>query len=644
MKLILKQLSLIAALAMWFTPLAAAQDEAPEMDAVVETASAEMVEPYPDLDAFIDGMMDIQFKLFDISAVTVSVVKDGKTIFAKGYGVQNREKNIPVTADKSMFRIGSTSKLLTWTAVMQQVERGNLDLDADINTYLKTFQIPGTFDEPITLKHILTHTPGFEDGGLGYLINYDPAKASGLQEAMAKYVPARVNKPGAYGSYSNYATALAALIGQTVSGVPFDDYVEQNITTPLAMGHTSFREPLPDNIIDDMTVGYKQEAGVYKKQPYEILGGFRPAGSVASTATDMATFMMAHLNNGTFGDVQILKPETAKLMHSVLFKPDDRLGGMAHGFYETYVNGHRLIGHGGDTFQFHTDMAIDKAEGLGIFVSYQTVTGAQGRGEFVKSFYDRYYPEPLEEITPPADFNERAAKYAGTYVFWRQNFSTLEKAMGLAGNGLSIAPSGDNTLIFAGFGQPRQYVEIGENLFRQVDGKQVIAFGEDENGDIQDLFVDGLPFMGLSRTPTFESPLFKSVLPLASLLLFLTALVGWLYRRKEFKTMQSPERMAIRLSLATAVMNVGFVILLIAIMATYQIEIYETIPTILKVSLILPIVIILTTIGMAYFAVKAWREGYWRLGRRIHYTLVTAAAVFMVVFYNYWNIIGWQYH
>jgi len=527
---------------------------------------------------------------------------------------------------------------------MQQVERGNLDLDADVNQYLKTFQIPTTFDEPITLKHVMTHTPGFEDGGLGYLINYDPDKASSIRDFLATYIPARVNKPGAYGSYSNYATALAGLIVQNVSGIPFDEYIEKNIYEPLGMDHSSFREPLPDTIIDDMTVGYKREAGIYVAQPYEVLGGVRPAGSMASSADDMAKFMMAHLNGGSYGGAQILKPETTKLMHSVLYKGDDRLAGIAHGFYENYINGHRLVGHGGDTFQFHTDMMIDQEENLGIFVSYQTYSGTKGRSEFINTFYDQYYPEPLEAITPPDDFNKRADEYAGTYVFWRRNFSTLEKAMSLAGGEFTIAPSGENTLILSGFEGPRQFVEIGDNLFRQVDGKLRIAFGEDENGNIHDLHIDGLPFMDLSRAPGFETAMFKSVLPLISLLLFLTVWTGWLYRRKDYKAMQAPERTAIRLSMATSGMNVVFVILLGSIMAIYQFEIYENIPTILKVSLVLPILILITTIGMAYFAVKAWREDFWRLGRRIHYTLVTAAAVFMAVFYIYWNMIGWQYH
>lgn len=616
---------------------AIAQTQYPEGEAGVS-------EPYADLSAFVDGMMETQFKLLDISAMTVSIVKDGQVILARGYGMQNREKDIPVTADRSLFRIGSTSKLFTWTAVMQQLERGNLDLDTDVNDYLKTFQIPDTFDEPITLKHVLTHTPGFEEGGLGYLINYNPDKDSSIAKFLATYIPERVNKPGAYGSYSNYATALAGLIVENVSGVPFDDYVEQNIFEPLGMNNTTFREPLPDGIRDDMTIGYKREAGVYEVQPYEILGGVRPAGSVASTAADMAKFMMAHLNGGSLGGAQILKPETAALMHSVLFQPDDRLGAMAHGFYEEFVNGHRLIGHGGDTFQFHTDMMLDQSENLGIFVSYQTMTGAQGRTEFIKTFYDQYYPEPLEEITPPSDFNERADKYAGSYIFWRRNFSTLEKAMGLTSSGFSVEPSGENTLILNGFDGPVQLVEIGDNLFRQVDGKLKIAFGENADGEIQDLYIDFLPFMAMSRAPAFESPLFKMLLPLMSILMFLTVWTGWLYRRKDYKAMQAGERNAIRVSMATSGINVVFILMFVGVFATYQLELYESIPSILKISLVLPVLLIPATIGMLYFAVSAWTQDFWRVGRRVHYSLVTAAAVFMLIFYNYWNIIGWQYH
>jgi CubicO group peptidase (beta-lactamase class C family) len=598
---------------------------------------------YEDLDTFIDAMVAAQRSLLDITGITVSIVKDGEQIFAKGYGMQDIDKGIPVSADRSTFRIGSTSKLFTWTAVMQQVEQGRLDLDTDVNTYLKTFQIPDTFKEPITLRHVLTHTAGFEDGALGYLINYDPAKVMTLQEAMAKYVPKRVNKPGAYASYSNYATALAGLIVQNVTGVPFSDYVRQNIFTPLGMNNSAFEEPLPDDIADGRTVGYVREMGAQDAQPFELITSFSPAGAMSSTAQDMSKFMMAHLNNGRLGDARILKEETAKQMHSVLFQADKRLPGMAHGFYERYINGHRLIGHGGDTMQFHTNMLIDKDEQLGIFVSYSTESGSNGRTQFIDTFYNRYYPEPLEPVTPPADFDERAGEYAGEYKFWRQNFSTIEKAGGILGGKVTVAPTGQNTLMVAGLLETRQFVEVGKDLFRQADGKQMLAFGRNADGEVQDLYFDFLPFMALSRAPAFESSLFSMVLPVVCLLVLLTVFSGWVYRRKEYKTMEPGERTAIRVSLAVAGVNLLYLIFAAIIVASFGVKLYEGIPAIFGVNQILTIVALLLTVVMVWFTVKVWKDGYWRLGRRIHYSLVTLASVYMMLFYYYWNILGWQY-
>ncbi|WP_417317780.1 serine hydrolase domain-containing protein [Emcibacter sp.] len=614
------------------------------MTSIAVGQGTDKLEPYPGLEPFIDGLVDSQMKLLDIPAVTVSIVKDGKLIFAKGYGTADFEEKRPVDAETSLFRIGSTSKLFTWTSVMQQVERGNLDLDTDVNKYLKTFQIPDTFDEPITLRHILTHTAGFEEGALGYLIQYTKEGTLPLAEAMAKYVPARINPPGKYSSYSNYATALAGLIVQNVTGVPFNDYVKQNIFDPLGMEHATFDEPLPEHLQKDMTTAYKRENGVQTPQPFEFISSFAPAGAVSASAVDMSKFMLAHLNEGRLGEARILKTETAKQMHSTIFRPDERLGGMAHGFYEERLNGHRLIGHGGDTMFFHTNMLLDDAEDLGIFVSYMTPEGSKGRNEFIPAFYNYYYPEELKSITPSADFDARADKYAGSYIFWRRNESGFEKSLGLLSNGLSVAPTGEGTLLIAGLFEPRQYVEIGENLFRQVDGTNIIAFGEDENGVVKDLFIDQYPFMAARRAPAFEGSLFKMILPLASLALFLTVWVGWLYRRKEFKTMQKAERQAIALSLGTSAAFLLFVVSLGIIMVAQFDELFVDIPVTLTLTLILPLVGILLTAGMVYFAVRVWKDKFWRLGRRIHYTLVTLGAVYMVIFCWYWNMLGFQYY
>ena len=112
-----------------------------------------------DVEAYLDGMIPLQIRRNDIAGAVVSVVKDGKILFTKGYGFSDVKKRTPVTTDATLFRIGSISKTFTWTAVMQLVEQGKLDLDKDINTYLD-FTIPATFGKPVTMNHVLSHTAG----------------------------------------------------------------------------------------------------------------------------------------------------------------------------------------------------------------------------------------------------------------------------------------------------------------------------------------------------------------------------------------------------------------------------------------------------------------------------------------------------
>lgn len=633
----MKQLLITAVLAIVLSIGSVAQEAPPDAE---DAATSDAAPAFPDLAAFVDATIEAGMVAHDSPQATVAIVYDGELIYANGYGIADRETWQPVTAD-TLFRPGSTSKLFTWTAVMQLVEQGKLDLNADVNTYLETFQIPDTYDEPITLTHVLTHTAGFEEGFLGYLMVFDTADMMSLREALARYIPRRINPPGVYSSYSNYATALAGLIVENVSGMPFNDYIEANILDPLKMENSSFVEPLPADLDANMAVGYKREQGAWAAQDFELIGNFGPAGALSATANDMARFMLAHLNDGELDGARILEAATAQQMHSPLFTPDARLASMAHGFYEQFINGRRLIGHGGDTTLFHTDMLLDKEAGLGIYVSLTTDGGGTARSAFVQAFYDRYFPAPVEPITPPEDFDERAGRYAGAYKFWRHNQSTVEKAFGLGG-ALQITPTGEGTLLFGGALPPRQFVEIDTNLFRQVDGPLRIAFGEDEDGNVRDLHIDGLPFMDASRVPSAETPFFTGILPAIAFLMFITAWTGWAYRRKEYKAMEGGERTAVRLSLATSGVNLLFAASFLVIFTANQATIFFNIPASMKASLLLADVASLLALGTVYFAVRCWMDGYWRVGRRIHYTLVALSGLFMAWFYYYWNFLGVQ--
>ena len=246
---------------------------------VPATLSTPALDDTAALGDFIDGIMKAHMDQLRIPGAVVAIIKNGRVLYAKGYGYQNIEKNIPVDPAKSLFRIGSTSKLFTWTAVMQLVEQGKLSLDGDVNSYLKTFKIPDKFGKPIRIRDLMTHTPGFEDGALGYLIVQDSSQVEPIATTLAKHMPARVRPPGELSSYSNYGAALAGLIVEQVSGVPFNDYIERNILEPLDMQYATFQEPPPPELRPYSVVGYADENGTYVAKPFEFVGGFRPAGS-----------------------------------------------------------------------------------------------------------------------------------------------------------------------------------------------------------------------------------------------------------------------------------------------------------------------------------------------------------------------------
>jgi len=596
-----------------------------------------------ELETFIDGLMAAHMQSHNIPAATISVVKDGTLFFAKGYGYADLEKRISVDPYKTLFRPGSASKLFTWTAVMQLVERGQLDLDTNINDYLTEFKIPDTYPEPITMKHLLTHTPGFEDGGLGFLFVKSTNDIVPLSDSLKAHIPWRVRSPGTYSSYSNYGTALAGLIVANVSKMPFNEYVEKNILEPLGMENSTFREPLPDKLAENMATGYKRKRGVYKKGDFEVISNFGPAGALSSTATDMARFMIAHLQNGRYGDARILEEQTAKQMHSQHYTLDPRLPGMAYGFYESRVNGQHIIGHGGDTTLFHTDLALLPEHNVGIFVSYVT-SGSQARTQLLKAFLDRYYPAPAESApAAPADFQARGQRLAGSYRFTRHNFSTIEKLLALASS-LSVSVTSDNTLLVSGvFPEPSQYVEVEPLLFRQVDGWQTIAFKENKDGEITHMFFGMLPFMPTYRVPWYESKRFSLALVGLGVLLCITTLVSAFYHRKESKAAPRSSRWAVRLAAVISILTLAFLVSFIAVVASSMDDLIYGIPTSLTAVLVLPHLILVLALGTTVLCVLAWKKRWWTLVRRLHYSLFAITTLALVWFYFHWNILGFQY-
>ena len=310
-----------------------------------------------DVNAWLDGYLPYALHTGDIAGAVVAVVKDGKILTERGYGYSDVEKRTPVDPKLTLFRPGSVSKLVTWTAVMQLVEQGKIDLDADVNQYLD-FKIPPRDGKPVTMRNLMQHTAGFEEQAKD-IMSEDP-KAPGFEALLKRWVPERVFAPGTTPAYSNYGASLAGYIVQRVSGEPFDDYVEKHIFVPLDMQHSTFRQPLPADLAPLMSKGYLLASD--KPHGFEMVGP-APAGSLSSPGEDMAHFMIAHLQNGEYNGNRILSAETAEKMHNSPLTLLPPLNRMELGFFETNINGREVIAHLGDTEWFHTSLHLFLKEG-----------------------------------------------------------------------------------------------------------------------------------------------------------------------------------------------------------------------------------------------------------------------------------------
>ncbi|MBZ5601642.1 MAG: beta-lactamase family protein [Acidobacteriia bacterium] len=477
-----------------------------------------------DVEAFLDGVLPLQLQREDIAGAAVVVVKDGKILFSKGYGYADVAQRKPATADATLFRPGSISKLFTWTSIMQLVEQKKLDLDRDVNEYID-FKIPATYPQPITLRNIMTHTPGFEEA-IKDLFVAEPKDLKPLGEYLKASLPERVFPPGTTPAYSNYATALAGYILQRVSGESYEDYVERHILQPLGMARTTFRQPLPEALRPMMSNGYQVASKPAK--PFEVVQGW-PAGSSSTTATDMARFMIAHLQDGQYDAVRILQPETARLMHSAQFVAVPPLNSMALGFYEETRNGQRIIGHGGDTVCFHSDLHLIPAAGVGFFISYNSA----GKGEISprsavwEKFLDRYFPYRTPEATPPADAARDAQEVSGSYQVSRRpqtsilSFISAASVTSVSVNSDGTISTGDRQLS----GQPKHFREVAPLVFRQENGQDRVAFRKDSSGRMI-MGVD-FPFMVFEKTPWYESGPFNKAIIFGTLGVLVLIVVLW---------------------------------------------------------------------------------------------------------------------
>jgi CubicO group peptidase (beta-lactamase class C family) len=594
--------------------------------AVAAPATQGAAQLTPDnVNAWLDGYMPISMGRADIPGAVVVVVKDGQILTSRGYGYSDVKKRKPVDPHSTLFRPGSISKLFTWTAVMQQVQAGKLNLDEDVNKYLD-FKIPPRNGKPITLRNIMTHTSGFEEQVMD-LIAIDQKKYVPYDQILKRWVPKRVYDPGTTPAYSNWATALAGYIVSRVSGEPFEQYIERHVFAPSGMKLASFRQPLPANLKPYMGEGY--QPGSDKPYGYEYVG-VGPAGSLAASGDDMGRFMIAHLANPS----PLLNPQTKALMHTTANDPIPGLQKMSLGFYQSDINGHRVDSHGGDTVAFHSDLHLFLNDGVGLFVSYNS-PGKEGaahalRANLLDAFADRYFPAPASntKLLDAKTARENAEKLAGTWSTTRRSFSSFVSITDLIGQTkVSVDADGRPVVgggLFAGLGgQARKWEAVGPMLWRDPDSHEMLGAKVVDGKAVRFSLGSVAPIIDWDRTPWYQDSAWLLPLSYLSLaVLFLTSVlwpVRAVVRRRYGGTLgvEGRELKAYRWSRIASVAIFATVIAWIVMISIMFGDLNYLTKSFLPVVLTVQLITIVTLIGgflaTLWYAATVWRrQGGWK--------------------------------
>lgn len=606
---------------------------------------------------FVDSFFEQAIAKGDIPGGSISVVKDGEVFFSKGYGYADLSTQRPVSADRTLFRVASLSKLFTATATMQLYEQGQLDLADDITRYLD-FAIDNPYDTPINFAHLMTHTDGSTKRRIG-LAAPTAAAMQPLKEYLPGHLPAIVYPPGELYSYSSHSIALLGYLVERISGLPFADYINQRILQPLGMARTTFLQPPPGDLANDLAVGYQKAKQSFEPVPYLYLN-IAPAASLQTTAADMAKFMIAHLQEGRYGQQQILQPETAQLMYQTHFTHYPGLPGTGYGFRERYINGLRTIGHLGSLRGYSSLLNLLPEENIGIFMVTNNFSGIHE--EFLDQFYDRYFPdsqasavaEPQAEIDP--------SRFAGNYRDLEYPRRTMTKLSGLF-QLLHVRPYGDNQLkaeapklLFRTSVADKTLTPLQSNLFLQEDGETLTAFQTGETGAMRYAFNLLFPKIGAyERVPWYGTIAFHLSLLVFCAIFFATAAMSWLIRptvnqlrgqlsKNEqkgiltFKNLPWPYAVAGLAGLLNVVFLIG---LPLALWLIGGWRLAYGVPLSIVILLIIPIVTAVLAIALLFGWRRSWKRG--GMLQRSHYALVMLAAIAFIPFLNYWNLLGFKF-
>ncbi|MGG0650084.1 serine hydrolase [Bacillus mycoides] len=424
-----------------------------------------------EIESFADSLFEEKMKKYNVNGSSFVVVHDGKVVVNKGYGYADKEKKIPVTKD-TVFQIGSVSKTFTALAVMQQVDKGKLKLDQDVQKYLGGLQIPNQTEKPLTLFDMLTYTSGVDFPDLTNITGPEYIDNSiQMKEFFSEHMPTVVRPPGEVYTYDNVSFALAGFTVENVTNTPFSKYMEKNVFKPLDMKSTSMS--FTPDLLERMATHYGPTG-----DPIPTSGsGLRdtPQGSILSTAEDMSKYMIMQLQKGKFKDKEIASKKSMDMMHDYQVFDDKTTPVATIGFetpFNKFANGQHVVIKGGSMPGHQSMLILVPEQKTAFFMSYNNDSTMSI--DIYEALMDHYFPAKKNEVkTSYLPLEEKEAhKYLG--LFQNTRFATIRT---------HFTYENGNLVMEGGITGKQVLKMIHPLLFEDSEGNKV-AFKKNSAGEI----------------------------------------------------------------------------------------------------------------------------------------------------------------
>lgn len=642
----------------WYVALATFFITPAQPKAQTSPTAPQLLKPLQ-VEMFFEKLMAIQMKKFGIPGAIVTITQGNQIVLAKGYGFADWQKKTPVTSDKTLFRVGSVSKLVTATAVMTLVERGKIALHQDIQRYVPNISVFRRFPGALTVGQLLTHTSGLDVTDIG-----DASKTwqehIPLQTFVAKHMTPQIVPPGQFHIYTNHGFAWLGAIIESVGKTTFSSFLERQIFLPLGMKSSSFAQPLSPSWMAMLARGYsRSKQGQYIPLPLDY-SNVAPADALVTTAQDMGHFMLAHLNGGVWQGKRIFKAHTLQTMHARQFAYHRALEGHPYGFWEEYIFPnprqpvkYRGLAHTGGQLGFTSKLLLVPELQLGFFICLNRRVGAMRR-TVERQFLHQFFSRPSSTTQPPIPKTQRKkrptstslnrlslAPFAGTYQRYGLPRHSLEKVVYLIDTNTTRTITWQKDGLYM---QPYGKLNhIDGLLFQTTRGRKFVAFRQDPNHRVTHFFFDTTAF---GKLAWYENPALHRAVLLGLLLLFALNWILWpLEGRRKKQAMphlpqtlgSSPAKITLLLMNTLALAMVvwcGVEFARVAGMG-WDYGLYRS--TVLM--LYVPYVAGLLTLAMLGWTWWIWKSQLWNVFWRGLYTTTTCACVLFIYLLYHWRLI-----